>query len=598
MLDTHDRCRRAIELVCLFAVALWLCGSLHAAERAHPNVLLIMTDDQGFGDVTSHGNKWIKTPVHDRIAAEGARFDRFYVSPVCAPTRASLLTGRYHLRTGVWGVTRAAETMRSNEVTIAEILKANGYATGIFGKWHNGAHYPQHPNGQGFDEFVGFCAGHWNNYFDTGLERNGEPIKSSGFIIDYLTDRAISFIEGNRDKPWLCYVPYNTPHTPWQVPDKYWNRYKDVDGLSVEEKCAYAMCENIDDNMGRLLDTLDRLDLDSDTIVIFLTDNGANTDRYDAHMRGRKGSLHEGGTRVPLFIRWPGRVKPGVVVEPITAHVDLLPTLVEMTGVKMIDTLPLDGRSLVPLMRGETKDWPSRTLFTHWGFRNDTVRTDRGAVRTQRWRAVRYGKWMLFDMRADPSEKKDLAKTHPDVLKELVAAYDAWFKDVTGAGFDPVPAEIGHAPMPTVTLPGHEALFAPGNGKGISYHGKHGWANDYVDHWTDTDARPTWPVRVVHAGRYDVTVHYKCEADVVGTKLRVAVGDAHVDGVISKAHDPEPVPTPDRIGRKEALEYVWMPLRLGVIDLPAGDATLSIKLLSKPGAKGPQIKDVRLKRLD
>ncbi|MDH3585204.1 MAG: arylsulfatase, partial [Phycisphaerae bacterium] len=311
-----------------------------AADR-RSNVLLIMTDDQGFGDVRSHGNPQIDTPSQDRIAAEGARFDRFFVSPVCAPTRASLLTGRYHLRTGVHGVTRAAETMRSSEVTLAEILKANGYATGCFGKWHNGAHYPQHPNGQGFDEFVGFCAGHWNNYFDTHLEHNGVPIRTKGYITDVITDKAVDFIAKNRSQSWLCYVPYNAPHTPWQVPDRYYNKYKQRGIQDEPALCAYAMVESIDDNIGRLLGTLEKLDLAKDTIVVFLTDNGANSKRFNAGMKGRKGSLHEGGTRVPLFVRFPGRIPAGHVVKPITAHIDLLPTLVELAGVQMPETPPL-----------------------------------------------------------------------------------------------------------------------------------------------------------------------------------------------------------------------------------------------------------------
>ncbi|OHB85228.1 MAG: hypothetical protein A2V98_26020 [Planctomycetes bacterium RBG_16_64_12] len=193
-------------------------ASISAAEAERPNVVLIMTDDQGWGDVRSHGNERIDTPAHDRLASEGARFDRFYVSPVCAPTRASLLSGRYHLRSGVHGVTRAYETMRSEEVTIAEILRSAGYATGCFGKWHNGFHFPYHPNGQGFEEFVGFCGGHWTIYFDTRLEHNGRPIATTGYIAYVLTDVAISFIRTNRDRPFFCYLPYNTPHSPFQVP--------------------------------------------------------------------------------------------------------------------------------------------------------------------------------------------------------------------------------------------------------------------------------------------------------------------------------------------------------------------------------------------
>ena len=305
-------------------------------RASRPNVLLIMTDDQGWGDVRSHGNDKIDTPVQDAFAAQAARFERFYVSPVCAPTRASLLTGRYHLRTGTAWVTRGLETMRCEEVTLAEILKQAGYATGCFGKWHNGAHYPHHPNGQGFDEFFGFCAGNWNNYFDTHLEHNGKSVTTGGFITDVLTDAAMAFIEEHKDRPFFCYVPYNAPHGPFQVPDRYFEKYKKR-GLDDKTAAVYGMVENVDDNLDRLLHKLDELKLTDNTIVLFLTDNGPNGKRYNGGMKGTKGSVDEGGVRVPLFIRWPGQINPGITVKPIAAHIDLLPTIVELCGVSMPD---------------------------------------------------------------------------------------------------------------------------------------------------------------------------------------------------------------------------------------------------------------------
>ncbi|MFL3665871.1 MAG: arylsulfatase, partial [Verrucomicrobiota bacterium] len=383
--------------LCLFGLS---ASQAQTGERA-PNVVLVLTDDQGFGDVRSHGNNLIDTPVHDRIAAEGVRFDRFFVSPVCAPTRASLLTGRYHIRTGVHGVTRGHEIMRADEVTIAELLKDAGYATGAFGKWHNGSQYPHHPNGQGFDEFLGFCAGHWNNYFDTSLDHNGTMVKSEGFIIDTLTDAAIEFIEANHKRPFFCYIPYNTPHTPWQVPEQYWRKYqaKGIDDPAIA--CAYAMCENIDDNMGRVLAKLEELKIADDTIFIYLSDNGPNTDRYNAGMKGRKGSAHEGGGRVPFFVRYPRRIPPGQVIKPIAAHIDLLPTLMEYCGVRNYKTKQLDGRSLVPLIENKPSAWPSRTLFTVWG--GTRLQDGRRAVRTDRWRAVNEKRgWELYDMLNDP----------------------------------------------------------------------------------------------------------------------------------------------------------------------------------------------------
>lgn len=562
-----------------------------------PNVLLVMTDDQGWGDVRSHSNDLLDTPVHDRLAAQGARFDRFYVSPVCAPTRASLLSGRYHLRCGVHGVTRAQETMRAEEVTIAEVLKQSGYATGCFGKWHNGAHFPNHPNGQGFDHFVGFCGGHWTLYFDTRLEHNGRPIKTEGYIADVLTDAALRFIRKNREQPFFCYVPYNTPHTPFQVPDRYFDKHK-ARGLDDSLACIYGMVENIDHNLGRLLALLDELKLAENTIVVFTTDNGPNTARYNGDMRGRKGSVHEGGVRVPCFIRWPGHVRPGQTVTQIASHIDLLPTIVDLCGLPAPKTLPLDGVSLVPLLEGRTADWPDRLIYSHW-MGGGQVLPNRGSVRSQRHRAVFERKgWQLYDMLDDPGQKTDLAKSQPDVLAPLRTAYEAWFTDVTQAGFDPIPVPIGHAERPLVVLPGHEASLHPEMGKGISYGGRAGWANDWVANWTATDAYPWWEVDVVRAGRYEVTLMYVCGAPDVGSKIRVEIAGQTLDGAVTKAHDPPPIPTPDRVPLKEAQEKIWAPLPLGAVELPQGRTKLTVKALSLAGEKVMDLKAVRLRRVD
>jgi len=574
------------------AAALSRGSSASDAERKgrRPNVLLILTDDQGWGDIHSHGNGKLDTPVLDKLAASGARFDRFYVSPLCAPTRASLLTGRYHLRTGTHGVTRGRETMRSEEVTIAEVLKEAGYATGCFGKWHNGAHYPYHPNGQGFDEFLGFCAGHWNNYFDTTLERNGKLVKTKGYISDVLTDAAIAFIERHRDRPFFCYLPYNAPHSPWQAPDKYFDKYK-ARGFDDTTACAYAMVENLNDNIGRLLKKLDDLGLADDTVVLFLTDNGPNSDRYNGGMKGRKGSAHEGGVRVPLFIRWPGPIKPGTEVRQIAAHIDLLPTIVQLCDVPMPETLPLDGVSLVPLLRGEAAEWPDRMVFTHKG--------NRGSVRTQRWRAVSSGRrWELYDMVADPGQRKDLAKQHPAVVRRLRSAYEASLKDVTKAGFDPIPIPIGYPQRREVILPGHEAFLHPPTKQGISYNGRAGWANDWITNWTSTDAYPCWEIDVVGGGRYEITLLYVCPEENIGSKIRVEIGGQFVQGVIRRPHDPQPISSPDRVPRKEVYEKVWAPLKLGTVDLEKGRTRLCVRALTKLGRTVMDLKAARVRRLD
>ncbi len=589
---TFRPCWAAVGMATVM-VSFIFATSARGKEDSPPNVVLIMTDDQGWGDVHSHGNDQIDSPVLDSLALQGARFDRFFVCPVCAPTRAGLLTGRYHLRTATHGVTRGEENMRADEVTVAEVFKNAGYTTGCFGKWHNGAHYPHHPNGQGFDEFIGFCAGHWNNYFDTQLEHNGQPFRSKGYITDVLVGAATRFITKNRKRPFFCYVPLNAPHSPWQVPDKYFDKYK-TQGLDDKTACAYAMCENIDFNIGILLKKLDDLKLADNTIVIFTTDNGPNSNRYNGDMKGRKGSVDEGGVRVPLFVRWPKHIRAGLKVDPIAANIDMLPTLVDLCGIPTEESLPpTDGRSVAPLLLEQDVKWADRELFT---FRRTG---ELGAVRNQQWRAVlqRNKQWALYDMAADPGQKKNIAADQRAVVKRLSDLYQAKLKDVSKAGFETLPIQVGHDERPAVTLPGHEAFLEPSTKKGISYLGRNGWANDWITNWTDTDAYPWWEVEVVQAGKYKVALKYVCSKANVGSRLRVEVGGKSVEGRIEKAHDPQPIPSPDRVPRGEVYEKTWATLELGEVELRPGRTRLAVKALSKPGPQVVDLKAVQLRKV-
>jgi len=577
-------------------ICVMFCGAADAAPaRQHPNVLLILTDDQGYGDVRSHGNDKIDTPILDKLAEQGARFDRFYVSPVCAPTRASLLTGRYHLRTGVSWVTRGLETMRSEEVTLAELFKKAGYATGCFGKWHNGAHYPYDPNGQGFDEFFGFSAGHWNVYFNHPLRRNGRYVGTKGYISDVLTDAALKFIEQNRDRPFFCYVPYNAPHSPFQVPDRYFDKYKNR-GFGDRTAAVYGMVENLDENIGRLLKKLDELTLAKDTIVVFLTDNGPNGQRYNDGMKGTKGSVHEGGVRVPLFVRWPGHIEAGTTVQPITAHIDLLPTITELCGVSANGTRPLDGKSLVPLLKGMPDDWPDRMIFTHQS-RGGRVELSPGSLRTQQHRLVYYGRqWELYDMQADPGQKKNIAALHPEVVKKLRRAYEQWFADVTSAGFDRLPIPVGYAEAPKVMLPAHECYM---EGK-VRYAGKggHGWAHDWVTNWMSTDDRVWWDIDVVKDGRFEVTLLYDCPAKDVGSTFRIEAAGKELKGMTRKSRDIEIVPVSDRAPHAGVPERVWASTIPGVLEIEKGRHTLTVRALSKAGQMVFDVKGVLLRRVE
>ncbi|QDU64219.1 Arylsulfatase [Planctomycetes bacterium Pan216] len=579
-----------VGLIAVAFLALGAHDALGAEEVEHPNVLLILTDDQGWGDLGSHGNEVLETPVLDKLAAEGVTFDRFYVSPVCAPTRASVLTGRYHARTGVSGVTHGLEVMNAEEVTIAELLGKAGYATGCFGKWHNGSHYPFHPNGQGFEEFVGFCAGHWTLYFDTQLEHNGNEFKSRGYISDVLTDRAIGFMEANREKPFLCYVPYNAPHSPFQVPDTPYDKYR-LKGLDPELATVYGMVENLDHNIGRMLSTLDDLGLREKTIVIFLTDNGPNTKRYNGGMLGRKGSTDEGGVRVPCIISWPGHLKPRRV-EPLAAHIDLLPTIMQLCHVAVPSSLKLDGVSLVPLLEGKTEGWPERTLFHRYARRGKDDASM--AVRTSRHRMSRKSKkqpWRLYDMHTDPGQKENIAKENPAIVDRLGKAYAAWEKDVTKGGFGQRPIEVGHSQSPAVSLLAPEAQMS-----GLHFHGKTGWANDWLQGFTSPEATATWPLEVAHPGTYDVTIYYTCPAKDVGKVVEARVGDANLEKPITRAFDPEEVHGPNRVGRKEVGEKKWAALPMGSVTLPRGETKVVLSV-AKPATDDFSVKRVEIRKV-
>ncbi|QDT17747.1 arylsulfatase [Alienimonas californiensis] len=623
---------RSLALALLLAAGPAAAEDFRSIPANRPNVLLILTDDQGWGDIHSHGNEQLDTPNLDRLAAEGARFERFFVSPVCAPTRAAMLTGRYSLRCGVHGVTRGHETMRSGEVTIAELLKDVGYRTGCFGKWHNGAHPGVDPLGQGFEEFAGFTAGHWNNYFDPLLPHPPKfaatrvepanpdgPRRVEGYIADIFTDAAIRFISersgtGEDAKsgepsgdPWFCYVPYNTPHWPPQAPEELFAKYVDR-GVSVEDAAAYAMVENIDRNVGRLLSALDQWGMAENTIVLFLTDNGPNGNRYNGDLRGRKGSVHEGGVRVPLFVRWPDRIEPGTVVERNAAHVDLLPTLCDLIGVEPPADRPLDGVSLKPLlMKGMDAAWPDRRLFTFKDWRG-TPNGRQGAVRTDRWRCVREGKdWQLFDMLADPGETTDVGGQFPEVRDELGAAFAAKWEEVTADGFDPVPTIISTDDERGVELPAHEAELHPGKGEGIRYTGPNGWANDWITGWTDVDASASWPVRFEQYADYEIGLLYAATPDQAGAEIAIdfeladrpdAKHQARIGRVeydLNQPHLAQPYPSPDRFPRPEAYERPWREVRLGSLTIGPGEGTLRLFGKKKAGESFPEIKAVRVR---
>jgi arylsulfatase A len=567
---------------------LWLGVTCFA--QARPNVLLILTDDQGFGDLSLHGNPHVQTPTLDRFAKAGIQFERFFVSPLCAPTRASLLTGRYHLRSGVWGVTFGRETLRAAEVTLAEALKPAGYRTGLFGKWHNGEQYPYTPPGQGFDEFFGFHNGHWNLYFDTPLLRGAQFVKTKGFITDVLTDEAMRFIEKNQAQPFFCYVPFNAPHGPYQVPDKYFDKYK-ARGLDDTTATIYGMVENIDDNVARLLAQLEQLKLRDHTIVIFITDNGPQTDRFNSGMRGRKGSVHEGGVRVPFFLQYPARFKTPQTVKQIAAHIDVMPTLLELCGVKAPAGVTFDGRSLVPLLAGQASEWPDRMLYSHNnGPRPVTMYP--GAARNQRYRLVNEGRgYELYDLQEDPAQKRNLAADQPDLVQQMSRAYEAWFQDVSRAGFARFPIQLGHARENPLIAYAPQADFT-----GLQFFGRNGYAHDWLSGWTDTAFAASWQFDVVSAGTYEIALRYQC-ADAAGSLIEASLGGHKLTArTVTTAHLPA-IKMPDRVVRNEVNERHWAQLQFGKVKLSQGAATLTVRVMEIKGKSALELKAVTLRKL-
>ncbi len=577
-------------LILMLIVAMLFCTSCRQTEqRKRPNIVIILTDDQGWGDFSCNGNTYAETPVLDSLSHLGATFDRFYVSPLSAPSRASLLTGRYHLRTGVSGVSNREEVLRLNETTFAQIFKNAGYATGCFGKWHNGEQYPYTPNAKGFDEFFGFCAGHWNNYFDTELQHNGLPEKTKGYITDVLADKAIEFITKNQNRPFLCYIPFNAPHSPFQVPDKYFNKYKSK-GLDDTTACVYGMVQNIDENVGRIMKALNLLGLDQNTIVVFMTDNGPNTWRYNGNMKGIKSYVDEGGVRVPCFIKYPGVIKPNTIIKSHAAHIDILPTLAEFCHVTLADSIRPDGISLVGLMEGKQKDNLNRLIFAQNKLTNPPI-----SVRDSVYIFVQ-GKEnsFLYNLQTDPGQKIDISAGNADLVRFYNDTINHWYKAVTKNGISPQPFFLGFGYSLPITLSAPEARL----GGQLKYFEGHGWANDWITDWKSATDSISWQVNVVEPCRYKVVLKYTGGPEIVGTGIMLSVPDGSINATIEKSFIRELIASPDRVKRKEAYECKWGEINLGTIMLSKGNYPITLKLMKNLKAESIDFKSLSLWKVD
>lgn len=563
-----------------------------AAQATRPNVVVILADDQGWGDLSVHGNSNLSTPKIDSLARDGALFERFYVCAVCAPTRAEFLTGRYHPRSGVRGVTTGAERLSVDEKTIADTFKAAGYATAAFGKWHNGSQHPYHPNARGFDEYYGFTSGHWGDYFDAEMEHNGKLVRGKGYITDDLADHALRFIETNRSRPFFCYLPLNTPHSPMQVPDRFFEKFQHLDPKlratrpDAEEpamtRAALAMCESIDFNVGRVLSKLDQLQLAGNTIVVYFSDNGPNSWRWNGGMKGRKGSLDEGGLRVPCLMRWTGKIPAGTRIDRIAGAIDLLPTLTDLAGVSPAPKKPLDGRSLKPLLLGKTSDWTDRMIFT--------MQSRKVSVRTQQFRLD--SDHRLFDINADPGQQRDISAERSDVTAKLRKASEDWGREMLPlVGPDDRPFPVGYSEI--TLLPArdgvpHGSIKRSASAPNCSY----------FTNWTTKQDEMSWDIEVGKSGDYEAAVYYTCRAADVGSTVELSFGASRVTCAIRPAHDP-PLEgkAEDRVNRgPESYVKDFRPLRLGTLKLNAGRGKLILRATEIPGQQVADVRRIQLTR--
>jgi arylsulfatase A len=556
---------KIVVSVCYLFTLCFGCQNQHS----QPNVLVILTDDQGWGDLSYHKNSTVETPNIDKLAAESISFDRYYVSPLCAPTRASLLTGKYHTRTGTISVTGGLERMNAEELTMAEIFKENNYRTGCFGKWHNGEHFPENPIGQGFDQFTGFCAGHWNNYFDTEIQDYDKMIQFKGYLPDYLSSKAIEFMKQDNSKPFFCYLPLNTPHTPHQVPDQYFEKYKDK-GLDNELAAIYGMVENIDDNVGRILKTLEDKGLAENTIVIFMSDNGPNGIRFNGDMKGKKGSVDEGGVRSPLFIRWPQKWKKPKFITQLSAHIDILPTLINLCGLKVEQAPLFDGIDLSKNLDGDIADF-DREIYSLVTY-NPSLPDYPGSIRTQNFRWVKQkDEFLLFDMLNDPGQKTNLIDSLPEVHRQFNLKYRSWFKDVTKdinvANRKSIP--IGYKEVAILEAQAPQAGFSGS----VKFFEGHGWANDWLSNWTSKDSI-WWDFESKTPQKYKVYLKYTCQESEIGSLVSLSLGNQRISQSITEVLNPTYIPSPDRVERKEAYEKPWKRLFVGNMEIPAGKSQI------------------------
>ena len=494
-------CRRRINFM-----SAWLIACLQGVVAADvpPNVVIVITDDQGYGDLSCHGNPVLKTPEIDQLYQNSVRLTDYHVSPTCSPTRSAFLTGHWTNRTGVWHTIMGRSMLRENEVTMGQIFKDAGYATGMFGKWHLGDNYPYRPEDRGYTEVmrhggggVGQTPDYWDNaYFDGSYWHNGVPEPVTGFCTDVFFDYAKRFIREQNEagRPFLAYIATNAPHGPMHSPEEFSAPYEGVGDVGLQN--FFGMIANIDHNVGQLREFLNEQGLTRNTIFIFTTDNGSSSGwrLFNAGMRAGKGSEYDGGHRVPFFVHWPaGNLTGGRDIEPITAHVDVVPTLIDLCGVDAPDNVKFDGRSLRPLLSGETNDWPDRILVTDSQRVKDPIKWRKSSVMTSQWRLINGAE--LYDIKSDPGQQSDVASGHSQVVQRLRDFYDDWWADLLPSFSNDTAIYLGHPQDNPARLTSHDWITT----------GSTPWNQAHIRNAVNGDANTGfWNVKVVESGDYEL----------------------------------------------------------------------------------------------
>ncbi|MCJ8164280.1 arylsulfatase [Pontibacter sp. E15-1] len=496
----------------LMALASHASGS---KPKEKPNVILILVDDQGYGDIAALGNPIIKTPNMDALHAKSARFTDYHVNPTCAPSRAALLTGHNANRAGVWHTVNGRSLLLEREVTMAQIFKENGYATGIFGKWHLGDNYPSRPQDKGFEEVLTHGGGgmeqtmdYWDNdYFDDIYVHNGKLEQYKGYCTDIWFEEAMKYIDTQKDKPFFCYLPTNAAHSPYFVENKYLEPYqKYEDDGTIPMAAFYGMIANVDENIGKLMNYLKSTGKLDNTIIIFTTDNGtAQGASVEGHrldgfvnqgfndgMRGIKASKYEGGHRVPLFIHWQnGDIKVGQDIDELTAHYDVLPTLVELCNLKVKPETKFDGQSLVPLIKGDDSGFKDRIVITNSQRTEVPEPWRRTSLMQDKWRLVDGEE--LYNLKSDPEQRNNIAAQHPAKVAEFKAYYDKWWKEISPSYKDQPYIYVGHKGENPARLYCHDWHT---DAEASPWHQRH-IREGYIDNGY-------WLIKVAEAGKYKV----------------------------------------------------------------------------------------------